>query len=98
MIAPDYWETQLLQLSDARCGFTEQEAFNCLGVTDAEGREAVRALLQSMAHRGRLRRQGERHEKVRVVVPVETEPRPPKAIPPRPAPIPTQGDLFRRDL
>lgn len=93
-------ETQLMCLATHRGEFTEADAFTLLGAKTSAEREAVRALIQDMTHRGRLRATGPgRYAKVRPVVPEPVE-KPPKVIPPRPMPTPepAQGNLFRGDL
>lgn len=89
-------ETQLMCLAGHRGEFTEAEAFTLLGAKTPADREAVRALIQDMAHRGRLRAVGANHyAKVRPMLPEPVE-KPPKVIPPRPMPTPepARGNLF----
>lgn len=92
----DVDETQLMCLVGHRGEFSEAEAFTLLGAKTPAEREAVRALIQDMKHRKRLRATGEaRYAKVRPVLPEPVE-KPPKVIPPRPTATSSIGPLFER--
>lgn len=89
-------ETQLMCLATQRGEFTEAEAFTLLGAATSADREAVRALIQAIVNRGRLRATGRGFVKVRVVHP-EPPPKEPVKLPPRPTATPRQGALFGGD-
>ncbi len=58
-------ETQLMRLADSIAGYTEREAFVALNAQTPEAREEIRAALQDIVTRGKLRRSEGRHYRIR---------------------------------
>lgn len=64
-MSADILEVQLLRLSDAVLGYREHEAFIVAQATTPEQQQAVRALLQDLVARGKLRKSEGRFYRVR---------------------------------
>lgn len=58
-------QTQILRLGDAVQSFTEADAFQYGSASTPAEKEAVRAVLQDLVSRGKLRREGVRYWRVR---------------------------------
>lgn len=58
-------ETQTMRLSDALVSFREEDAFAAAQARTDADREAVRAVLQDLVARSKLRREGPRFFRVR---------------------------------